>query len=165
MASVKTEFDASTMLKLMSAEDQLFVIERGPFVAKSGMVRKLMDDLKDVFDPATTTIPLKNVDAKTLVIVIRYVKHMETIPSTDDEQKKAKTDFIAKECPQLSTIYEVIQAANYLDMADLLDLGCLTIANMIKGKTVEEMRTIFGIKNDFTKEEEEVRRDNQWAFE
>ena len=34
------------------------------------------------------------------------------------------------------------------------------------GKTPEEIRRIFNIKNDFTpEEEEEVRRENQWAFE
>lgn len=37
---------------------------------------------------------------------------------------------------------------------------------MIKGKTPEEIRKTFDIKNDFTPEEEEdVRRENQWAFE
>jgi S-phase kinase-associated protein 1 len=37
---------------------------------------------------------------------------------------------------------------------------------MIKGKTPEEIHKTFNIKNDFTpKEEEEVQRENQWAFE
>lgn len=37
---------------------------------------------------------------------------------------------------------------------------------MIKGKTPEEIRKTFNIKNDFSaEEEEEVRRENQWAFE
>ena len=37
---------------------------------------------------------------------------------------------------------------------------------MIKGKTPEEIRKTFNIPNDFTpEEEEEVRRENQWAFE
>jgi S-phase kinase-associated protein 1 len=37
---------------------------------------------------------------------------------------------------------------------------------MIKGKTPEEILKTFNIKNDFTpEEEEEVRRENQWAFE
>ncbi|CAA6666716.1 unnamed protein product [Spirodela intermedia] len=43
---------------------------------------------------------------------------------------------------------------------------CQTVADMIKGKTPEEIRKTFNIKNDFTpEEEEEVRRENQWAFE
>ena len=42
----------------------------------------------------------------------------------------------------------------------------MTVANMIKGKTPEEIRKTFNIRNDFTpEEEEEVRRENQWAFE
>ncbi|CAH2067499.1 unnamed protein product, partial [Thlaspi arvense] len=57
-------------------------------------------------------------------------------------------------------------AANYLNIKNLLDLTCQTVADMIKGKTPEEIRTTFNIKNDFTpEEEEEVRRENQWAFE
>ena len=41
-----------------------------------------------------------------------------------------------------------------------------SLADMIKGKTPEEIRKTFNIKNDFTpEEEEEVRRENQWAFE
>jgi S-phase kinase-associated protein 1 len=45
-------------------------------------------------------------------------------------------------------------------------LCCQTVADIIKGKTPEEIRAYFHIKNDFTpEEEEEVRRENQWAFE
>jgi S-phase kinase-associated protein 1 len=37
---------------------------------------------------------------------------------------------------------------------------------MMKGKTPDEIRKLFNIKNDFTlEEEEEIRRENRWAFE
>ena len=37
---------------------------------------------------------------------------------------------------------------------------------MIKGKTPEEIRKSFNIKNDFTEEEEaQVRKENQWSEE
>lgn len=37
---------------------------------------------------------------------------------------------------------------------------------MIKGKTPEEIRKTFNIKNDFTEEEEaQVRKENQWCEE
>ena len=42
------------------------------------------------------------------------------------------------------------QAANYLNIKTLLDLTCKTVADMIKGKTPEEIRAHFNIQNDFT---------------
>ena len=68
----------------------------------------------------------------------------------------------------------------------LLDVTCKTVANMIKGKTPEEIRKTFNIKNDFTPSEEEqvrslymkqdlknhfiyyivqVRKENEWCEE
>ena len=60
-------------------------------------------------------------------------------------------------------LFELILAANYMDIKPLLDLTCATVASMIKGKTPEEIRKHFNIKNDFTPEEEEqVRKENEW---
>ncbi|KAF8742588.1 hypothetical protein HU200_013592 [Digitaria exilis] len=56
-------------------------------------------------------------------------------------------------------------AANYLDIKGLLDLTCQTVADMIKGKSPEEVRKTFNIVNDFTpEEEEEVRRENHYIM-
>ena len=62
------------------------------------------------------------------------------------------------------TLIELISAANYLDIEELLDMACKAAANMIKGKTADEIRNYFNIVNDFTAEEEEqVRRENDWC--
>lgn len=43
---------------------------------------------------------------------------------------------------------------------------CASVAAMIKGKTPEEIRNTFNIKNDFTPEEEaKVREENRWCEE
>jgi len=61
-------------------------------------------------------------------------------------------------------LFELILAANYMDIKPLLDLTCATVASMIKGKQPEEIRKIFNIVNDFTPEEEaQVREDNKWC--
>ncbi|KAM1105668.1 hypothetical protein ACFX13_002671 [Malus domestica] len=65
-----------------------------------------------------------------------------------------------------ATLFDLINAAAYLNIKSLLDLTCQAVADMIKGKTPEEIRKTFNIKDEFTpEEEEEVRRENQWAFE
>lgn len=50
-------------------------------------------------------------------------------------------------------------AANYLDIKALLDIGCKTIANLIKGKTPEEIRKIFHLPIR-TKEKINVNNEN-----
>lgn len=64
------------------------------------------------------------------------------------------------------TLFHLVLAANYLNIKGLLDITCKTIANMIKGKTPEEIRKTFNIENDFTPEEEEqIRKENEWVME
>ena len=63
-------------------------------------------------------------------------------------------------------LFELILAANYMDIKSLLDLICAKVASMIKGKTPEEIRKTFNIVNDFTPEEEaQVREENKWCEE
>ena len=83
-------------------------------------------------------------------------KRPDDIPVWDQEFLKADQ----------GTLFELILAADYLDIKGLLDVTCKTVANMIKGKTPEEIRKTFNIKNDFTEEEEaQVRKENQWCEE
>lgn len=66
----------------------------------------------------------------------------------------------AETCDRMLTLsLHIMQAANYLNIKQLLDLTCLTVANMIKGKSPEEIRKHFHIENDFTPEE--VRHDSE----
>jgi S-phase kinase-associated protein 1 len=63
-------------------------------------------------------------------------------------------------------LFDMMLAINYLDIKGLLDLGCQMVADMMKGKSVKEIRKTFNIKNEYTpEEEEEIRRENPWAFE
>ncbi|OEL14234.1 SKP1-like protein 11 [Dichanthelium oligosanthes] len=65
-----------------------------------------------------------------------------------------------------ATLYDLLLAANYLDVKGLLNIACQKVADMIKGKSVQEIRRTFNIQNDFTpEEEEEIRKENAWAFD
>lgn len=66
----------------------------------------------------------------------------------------------------LPVLIDVTAAANYLAMEPLLDLCCKTIANMLSGLSVEEIRVKFNIPNDFTPEEEaKLKAQFSWADE
>jgi S-phase kinase-associated protein 1 len=55
--------------------------------------------------------------------------------------------------PSVCALIFVLETQSYLPIVRS-DVGCKTVANMIKGKTPEEIRKLFNIVNDFTPEEE-----------
>ncbi|TPX52291.1 hypothetical protein SeMB42_g01537 [Synchytrium endobioticum] len=115
--------------------------------------------------------PLPNVSGPILSKVIEYAgQHKDDPPLQPEEEMKPKSSDDIEDWDRefmnvdQGTLFELILAANYLDMKNLLDLGCKTVANMIKGKSVEEIRKTFNIVNDFTPEEEEqIRKENEWC--
>ena len=63
-------------------------------------------------------------------------------------------------------LFELILAANFMDIKSLLELACAKVASLIKGKTIPETRKFFNIENDFTPEEEaQIMDENRWAEE
>ncbi|XVE94523.1 hypothetical protein REPUB_Repub02eG0016000 [Reevesia pubescens] len=151
-------------ITLKSSDGENFEVDEA-VALESQTIKHMIED-----DCADNGIPLPNVTSKILSKVIEYCKkHVEEpkaddrSTSVDDELKSWDADFVKVD---QATLFDLILAANYLNIKSLLDLTCQTVADMIKGKTPEEIRKTFNIKNDFTpEEEEEVRRENQWAFE
>jgi S-phase kinase-associated protein 1 len=117
---------------------------------------------------------LLQVNEAVLKKVIEWCEHHRSDPpqaNEDDSDSRKKTTDIDEWDQKFMQVdqemlFEIILAANYLDIKALLDVGCKTVANMIKGKSPEEIRKTFNITNDFTPEEEDqIRRENEWAEE
>ena len=144
---------------LSTGDEQLFEVPRD-IAMQSEMIKALLSDIPNVDKP----IPIKNVQGKIFSLVINYcTQRVAQPPLSEAELKERDEEFVKVD---QATLFELILAANYLNIKELLDLLCLTVANMIKGKTPVEIRKTFNIKNDFTaEEEEEVRRENAWSFE
>lgn len=119
-------------------------------------------------------IPLPNVKTAVLAKVIEFCKHHVNSPMADiekplkDNDMKNVVDAWDAEFVDVDQelLFELILAANYMDIKPLLDLTCAKVASMIKGKTPDEIRQTFNITEDFTPEEEiKVRADNPWLEE
>eukprot|EP01083_Nonionella_stella_P020174 55930_1 len=155
-------------LSLKSAEGDLFPVRRNVSMM-SELVKTMWEG-----DKEETEIPLPNVKSAILTKVIEYMRyHSENLPKEIEKPLKSANmrevvpewdaDFVEVDQEML---FELILAANYMDIKPLLDLTCAKVASMIKGKTPEEIRKRFNITNDFTPEEEEaVRAENKWAEE
>nr|CAD7430993.1 unnamed protein product [Timema monikensis] len=158
-------------IKLQSSDGEVFDIDVE--VAKCSVTIKTMLEDLGMDDDEEEIVPLPNVNSAILKKVIQWATFHkdDPPPPEDDENKEKRTDDISSWDADFlkvdqGTLFELILAANYLDIKGLLDVTCKTVANMIKGKTPEEIRKTFNIKNDFTAtEEEQVRKENEWCEE
>ena len=113
----------------------------------SELVKSMMDDEgDDGGSSGPTEMPLPNVKSPVLRKVIEFCEHHLKEPMTEIEKplksqlmadvvQKWYADFVDLEQVML---FELILAANYMDIKPLLDLTCATVASMIKGKTVRD---------------------------
>jgi len=169
MAEATVSNQEQPKVELQSSDGVKKLVERD-VAERSVLIKNMMEDLGD----SSGTIPIPNVTSNVLNKVIEWCTHHrnDPLPAADDDvdtrtsKKSTEIDEWDQKFMQVDQemLFEIILAANYLDIKPLLDVGCKTVANMIKGKTPEEIRKTFNIQNDFTPEEEaQIRRENEWA--
>lgn len=157
---------ASQMIALRSQDGEVFQVPRATALM-SVTVRNVIEDVDDA-----GAVPV-SVDSRTLASVLQYCNFRAHAEEGTDHLGNARPpvtveNFNAAFLEELKTeeLFRVILAANLLDIPCLLDLGCKKVADMIRGRSTEQIRLLFGIVNDFTKEEEEaIRRENAWSFD
>ncbi|VDD92483.1 unnamed protein product [Enterobius vermicularis] len=159
---------------LTSSDNESFEVDRD-VIKLSTTIDTMLQDLGMTGENGEVelgeAVPLQNVNGNILKKVIQWCTYHkdDPVPPEDSDQKEKRTDDIPSWDVEFlkvdqGTLFELILAANYLDIKGLLDVTCKTVANMIKGKSPEEIRRTFNIKNDFTQEEEEqIRKENAWC--
>ncbi|ALC39670.1 skpB [Drosophila busckii] len=158
------------IIRLESSDKEIF--DTDIEIAKcSETIKTALEDLGDESD--NSVLPIPNVTS----VILRKVLHWATYHKDDpqqtleDENKEKRTDDISSWDADFlkvdqGTLFELILAANYLNIQGLLDVTCKTCANMIKGKSLQDIRETFAIANDFSPaEEEQVRKENEWCEE
>lgn len=153
---------------LVSSDGEKFQISEKA-VRRSTLVKGIIDDY-----PEDPEVPLHNVKSNILTKIITYLEQYSDSEPKEIERPLPSNNF--NECVdawdyqfidlELETIFELILAANYMDIKPLIELASSKVASVIKGKSPEEIRKTFNIQNDFTPEEEnQIREENQWCLE
>lgn len=168
------------MVTLVSSDGARFEVPESA-ASLSQTVRRMMGEATGGDGPDGGGISLPGVDGRTLCKVLEYCIKHAPVPG-QEESSSAEAAAAAKDPGYAedlelewydrefmrvdrATLYALVAAADYLKVQGLLDLTCKSVADMMRGKTPEQIREVFGIESDFTPEEEEqVRRENAWAF-
>lgn len=159
------------LIKLQSSNGEVFRVDFD-IIKASNTIKTMIENL-GLKENDEEIIPLPNVKSFILNKVIEWATHHKDDPPTTDEEEERNRliDDISRWDMEFlnvdqGTLFDLIMAANYLDIKGLLKVTSKTVANMIKGKTPEEIRLTFNIKNDFAPgEEEQVRLENEWCEE
>lgn len=167
MSESAGETSSNQKVQLISADGVSYEVDV-VVAQQSQLLKHMMEDIDGDF----LEIPVPNVQSNVLKKVLEYMEYHKEDPQSnlsEDGIARAKANDI---CPwdqkflqvDQEMLFEIILTANYLDIRPLLEVGCRTVANMIKNKSPEEIRKTFNIQNDFTPEEEaQIRREHEWA--
>jgi S-phase kinase-associated protein 1 len=174
--SILQKFLKMSTIRVKSCDGKEFVLPE-----KVAKMSKTLGDLLHQLgsqDKDEDAIPLSKISREVLERVVEWMIYHTENENVDEEHfvqndggKTAKIDEIYlwdREYVKRNyvNIFDIIQAANYLDIKDLLKLACRRVAKMLQGKTPEEIRIMFSIQNDLTPaEEEQIRKENAWFIE
>ena len=128
--------------------------------------RMKRNNLEGEPEPQKIDIPLLGWDSALLDYVIEFSRYHTEHPLeiNNDEMPEWDAEFlrlISEKEPELCGY--LFQLANYLHNDPLIDVCALYFANLINGRTKEEIRKQFHIKSDFTEEEEqEIEQKTAW---
>ncbi|CAH0474231.1 unnamed protein product [Peronospora belbahrii] len=159
----------TSTIKLVSMDGDAFEVETKAAIL-SQLVQSLVENEQE--NDGIQVIPLPNVTTPVLAKVMEFCRHYEDSPMTEI-QKPLKSNnirdlvdgwydkFIHVSDPKL--LFDLILAANYMDIKALLDLSCAKVVCILKTKSPEEVRATFRITEEFTEEEkQQIAEEYKW---
>jgi S-phase kinase-associated protein 1 len=144
----------STTITLISSDGEKFTLDRKS-AERSDIIKKNMQD-----SDFSSEIPIYEVRGEILKKVVEYLTHYSNsepreIPKPIPTDLREATDewdvkFIDT---NNDTLFDLINAGNFMKIKPLLDLSCAKIAVSMRNKSAQEIRNMFGIENELTEEE------------
>jgi len=135
-------------LKIVSKDKKEYDVER-----KNAVISTLIKTALDT-DATATEVPVPGVASAILAEVVTYMNHHKGVePPIIEKPLRSKVmkdvckdpfdaDFIDRIGENRQALYDLILAANYMDIKSLLHLGCAKVASLIKGQPLEKIKDI-----------------------
>ncbi|KAJ1703736.1 hypothetical protein LUZ63_003515 [Rhynchospora breviuscula] len=162
-------------ITLKCSDGQEFEVPEAVAKVSPTICRIIEDDFAEGF----ILLP-DNISATALAKVIEYCEKHASPTDASKTEAEAETTSNSKvlfgedlenwdrqflDMDPMMLLYDLGWAAYFLQIEELVDMITRKIADILTGKSIEEMRQTFKIINDFSpEEEEEIRREHHWAF-
>ncbi|KAH8296118.1 hypothetical protein KR054_001998, partial [Drosophila jambulina] len=134
-------------LQLETNDGKVHTVDRA-LVKQMGTIRQMLTlECSDT----TEVIPLPRIDSETLKLLLKWCKSMKRW--TDDAEVSVRIAILKRLIQRAGgddeVLFQLINAANYLQMESLLDAGTQLVANIIQSyESAEELRVRFSIESD-----------------
>jgi len=127
-------------------------------------------------DTSASSLDIPGVSGPILEKVVEYVNHHKGVEPPIIEkplrskvlkdvcQDKWDAEYIDKIGENRQNLYDLILAANYMDIKSLLHLGCAKVASLIKGQPLEKIKEILdpkGGSSTSTEKKDEKKEDKK----
>ena len=154
------DVEASGAIVLKSSDEKSFSLEK-----KSAFISKLVSQALEN-DANATEVPIPGAKGAILELVVQYMTHHAgTEPPIIEKPLRSKlmkdvckdkwdADFIDAIGNNRQQLYDLILAANYMDVKSLLHLGCAKVASLIKGQPLEKIKDILAVDQSANKKAE-----------
>lgn len=118
------------------------------------LIHEYMEDIEQMDEDNIIELPL-DVDKDTMNKILEfayYEFHNKDKNMTEQDHYNWYNDYFTN---NYDTLHTILDKADYLEYANLVDLGCERIANDIKScKGIEDVKQKLDLKREITKEEE-----------
>ncbi len=161
----------------MSREGDRFEIDLETAKMSGVVVNTIDEDIyddDDENDENDKDIYIPNVKSAVLKKVIEFCNHYKNV----EEMKKIETPISSSKLEEVvqdwyvnfcrvedKVLFELVTAANFMHIPPLLDLSCLAVAVLLKGKSDPDIRKIFNLNASHgpNSDEREILQENEWS--
>jgi len=152
-------------IEVKTVDGNVFNVDR-KVIEMSSTLKNLLEDMGE--EARSISLP-NTISGQTFRKVLEYCQYYMSNPkarSLDFSEEIKISPWDEQFCNvDNGTIFNLFMSANYLDIRSLLELMAKKVAYMVKEKSFEELKDLFGITGDITPEDEEqTLKENPWLI-